>query len=45
MAIGRPESINKTVVKGSVEEQWIYEGWSFNGYIYFNNGKLSAIQN
>jgi hypothetical protein len=41
-AWGRPASINKTTTHNIVREQWIYGG---NLYLYFQNGRLSAIQN
>jgi hypothetical protein len=38
---GRPEKINKTITARGVREQWVY--WS-GEYLYFDNGKLTAIQ-
>jgi hypothetical protein len=39
---GRPAKINKTIVSGSRNEQWVYgEG---SNYLYFENGILRAIQ-
>lgn len=38
---GDPLDINKTITEYSVTEQWIY---SNSQYIYFDNGKLTAIQ-
>ena len=38
---GRPSSINKTINKNSVSEQWVYSG---NSYLYFTNGVLTSIQ-
>lgn len=40
-AIGSPDSVNTTLVRGLRSEQWIY-GDSF--YVYVDNGKVSAIQ-
>lgn len=37
----KPKSINKDIFKGHTREQWIYD----SQYIYFENGKLTAIQN
>ena len=39
-AWGDPESINTTTTRYGVEEQWVYG----NQFLYFKNGKLSAIQ-
>lgn len=38
---GKPSSKNRTIVKGLVREQWVYDG----GYLYFENDILTAIQN
>lgn len=38
---GRPQSINTTTYSFGVHEQWVYGG----GYLYFENGILTAIQN
>ena len=40
VAWGSPVSTNKTITKGSVTEQWVYNG----SYVYFNNGIVNAIQ-
>ena len=40
-AWGRPEDINRTITAYGTSEQWIYGlGW----YVYFENGKVTAIQ-
>ena len=41
-----PWSINTTeTAKGIVSEQWVYEDPPYTiGYLYFENGKLIAIQ-
>ncbi|MFK8302692.1 hypothetical protein ACI75Y_07245 [Capnocytophaga stomatis] len=39
---GKPKSINKTTTQYSVTEQWVYGS---GNYLYFDNGKLTAIQN
>jgi len=39
---GHPIDINRTIVSGLVHEQWVY---SYKNYLYFENGKLTAIQN
>jgi len=39
---GKPKSINTDIYGSSKQEQWVYESGS---YIYFEDGKLSAIQN
>jgi hypothetical protein len=38
---GSPEKINKTTMSNGTSEQWVY---SIDKYIYFENGKVSAIQ-
>lgn len=37
---GEPKDINKTVLSSKVSEQWVYD----ENYLYFDNGKLTAIQ-
>ncbi len=37
---GKPKSINSTVTSSGTHEQWVYN----NRYIYFENGKVTAIQ-
>lgn len=39
---GYPDKINKDTGAWGVHEQWVYRSGS---YLYFDNGKLSAIQN
>ena len=41
-AWGRPKDINKTTGNYGVHEQWVYGG---GNYLYFENGKLTTIQN
>ncbi len=41
-AWGEPDHINRTVTKYSISEQWVYDS---GNYLYFENGKLTAIQN
>ncbi|MDR3414200.1 MAG: hypothetical protein P4L87_25110 [Formivibrio sp.] len=38
---GKPESVNRTITSNIIHEQWVYDG----GYLYFTNGRLTAIQN
>ena len=38
---GRPESVNRTITAHSVTEQWVY---GYSSYLYFTNGRLTAIQ-
>lgn len=38
---GKPNKINKTTTAYGVSEQWVY---SNNRYLYFDNGKLTSIQ-
>jgi len=44
MAISTPKEINATRVEKGKQEQWIYDNRAFKGYIYFENGQLSGIQ-
>ena len=37
---GDPEKINETITAGKKSEQWVYT----DNYIYFDNGKVTAIQ-
>lgn len=39
---GTPNKVNTTTTKYGVHEQWCYSG---NNYLYFENGKLTSIQN
>jgi len=39
---GKPERINKTTTQFGTREQWVYGG---RNYLYFENGKLTSIQN
>lgn len=39
---GKPESINRTTNTYGTSEQWVYGG---GNYLYFDNGKLTSIQN
>jgi hypothetical protein len=39
---GQPDSVNKTVSQFGVDEQWVYDS---GDYLYFHNGRLTAIQN
>ena len=41
-AWGEPTDINRTITKYSVHEQWVY---SHSSYLYFDDGKLTSIQN
>ena len=41
-AWGSPQKINTTTTTQTVSEQWVYGG---HNYLYFTNGKLTAIQN
>ena len=38
---GKPLSVNKTTTSRETNEQWVYKD---NEYLYFTNGKLTAIQ-
>ena len=37
---GPPDSVNRTITKSGVHEQWVYR----SGFLYFENGALTAIQ-
>lgn len=37
---GKPKDINRTQTYNGTHEQWVYD----DGYLYFENGKLTAIQ-
>ncbi len=39
---GKPQEINTTTTKNGTHEQWVY---GYRSYLYFENGKLTAIQN
>lgn len=39
---GKPNHINRTTTVNGVHEQWVYGG---GNYLYFENGRLTAIQN
>jgi hypothetical protein len=39
---GRPREVNRTTYSFGVREQWVYGG---KNYLYFEDGKLTAIQN
>jgi hypothetical protein len=40
-AWGKPRKVNRTVTAAGVHEQWVYNG----GFLYFLNGRLTAIEN
>jgi hypothetical protein len=40
--VGTPNDIHLTVVGNQIEEQWVFE---HRGYLYFTNGRLTAVQN
>lgn len=39
---GAPEKVNRTTSASGVREQWVFGG---GNYLYFTNGRLTAIQN
>ncbi|WP_052352792.1 hypothetical protein [Neobacillus dielmonensis] len=39
---GKPQDINTTITQFGTHEQWVYGG---GNYLYFENGKLTSIQN
>ena len=42
---GEPGDNNKTITAAGVHEQWVYGDISHRSYLYFDNGKLTSIQN
>lgn len=43
---GSPSSVNRTITARGESEQWVYRGaMGKSQYLYFVNGKLTAIQN
>ncbi|WP_088226122.1 hypothetical protein [Desulfosporosinus sp. FKB] len=40
---GKPQKTNKTITAYGTTEQWVYADG--NGYLYFDNGILTAVQN
>lgn len=41
-AWGEPNEINKSIGSWGVHEQWVY---GLGSYLYFENGKLTSIDN
>lgn len=41
-AWGHPQKVNTTTTPQTVSEQWVYGG---HNYLYFTNGRLTAVQN
>lgn len=39
---GKPDRINRTIYSSTVYEQWVYD--DYDTYFYFENGKLTSIQ-
>ena len=42
---GNPWAVNRTITARGVHEQWVYRNAVGSQYLYFTNGKLTAIQN
>lgn len=43
---GKPTQINRTTTANGIREQWVYRNAANRSqYLYFVNGKLTAIQN
>jgi hypothetical protein len=40
--LGEPKSVNKTITKNNINEQWVYD--NFYTYIYVDNGVVTAYQ-
>jgi len=41
---GPPYKVNRTVTAYGTREQWVYRGFT-SGYVYFDDGVVTAIQN
>lgn len=41
---GFPDKINKSTSASGVSEQWVYRRGNSSKYLYFQNGKLTTIQ-
>jgi len=39
---GKPNKVNRTITANGTREQWVYDN---GGYLYIDNGILTAIQN
>ena len=44
MSLGKPDDINRTVGEWGVHEQWIYGTIPYSRYLYFENYKLTSMQ-
>lgn len=43
---GQPDDVNKTITGKNTYEQWVYNKGNYKySYLYFENGKLTTIQN
>ena len=42
---GRPHKVNKTTTVTGTREEWVYGEYGEQGFLYFDNGVLTAIQN
>lgn len=42
---GRPQDINRSTYSFGVHEQWVYGKYGERGYLYFEDGILTAMQN
>jgi hypothetical protein len=42
---GAPNDINRSTYSFGVHEQWVYGEYGGGGYLYFEDGILTAIQN
>ena len=42
---GNPWAVHRTITARGVHEQWVYRNAVGSQYLYFTNGKLTAIQN
>lgn len=42
---GNPWSVHQIVTARGITEQWVYRNAVGSQYLYFTNGKLTAIQN
>ena len=41
---GKPDKVNRSHGSWGVHEQWVYRN-RVSGYLYFENGKLTSVQN
>lgn len=42
---GNPWAVHRTITARGITKQWVYRNAVGNQYLYFTNGRLTAIQN